>query len=382
MSLFMKDKHNSVDLKRKTRALSAVSEAYQNMMKALRHESPEKVPVVLWYSRGVIGLAGEGTTVMQYYLDPEIKLATQLLPLEEFPGILIIPGIFYDLGLVLESSGFGCEVRWFDYQPPSTAPCLSDLSDVSSLKLPNPLKDGLFPTALRHYRYMLDRIDPAFLEACPVYAGSIGTLGPMEVAAAMLGQTEFYTSFHENPDGLHELLNYATEGLLLWMSALEEINGGHLMISLVEHLPSMISNAHVKEFFVPYFQKIRKAYPNAILVFHNEGASNHYLECIPEAGADIFFCGDVDLRKAKQLIGDRVTLMGNIKPLGALLNGSKTEVIEECLECLEVASKNGGFFLSNGGGLAAPVGATPMENIAAMLEATEIWSARQRAGSL
>jgi len=378
----MRGKEGSIDPKKKNRALSAIDEAYRNMMVALRHESPRRVPVVLWYSRGVIGIAGGETNVMKYYWDTEIKLATQLLPLEAFPGILIIPGIFFDLGLVVETSGFGCEVRWFEFQPPTVAPCLSSLSEISKLKLPNPQKDGLFPTALDHYRHMLDRIDPSLLEACPLYAGSIGTLGPMEVAAAMLGQTELYTSFYENPDGLHELLNHATEGLLLWMSALEEVNGGHQMISLVEHIPSMISDAHTQEFFVPYFRRIRDAYPDAILVFHNEGASNHYLERIPEAGADIFFCGDVDLRKAKQLIGDRVTLMGNLKPLGVLLNGSRDEVIEESLGCLELASEGGGFFLSNGGGLAAPVGSTPLENIAAMLEATEVWAERQKTGSL
>jgi uroporphyrinogen-III decarboxylase len=378
MSLFMKGNDGSIDAKRKRRALAAAAEAHQNMMSALRHETPDRVPVVLWYSRGVIGIAGGSENMMTYYEDPEIKLATQLLPLEVFPGILIVPGIFFDLGLVVETSGFGCKVRWFDYQPPTAAPCLTDLSGVSKLKLPNPFKDGLFPMALEHYRYMLDRLDPKFLEACPLYAGSIGTLGPMEIAAAMLGQTELYMSFYDNPEGLHELLNFATEGLLLWMKALESINGGHRMISLVEHIPSMISDAHAEAFFVPYFRRIREAYPEAILIFHNEGPSDHYLERIPEAGADVFFCGDVDLSRAKRIIGDRVTLMGNINPLGALLNGSKDEVIEEGLACLESAAAGGGFFLSNGGGLAAPPGSTPLENITAMLEATKIWAARRK----
>jgi len=139
----------------------------------------------------------------------------------------------------------------------------------------------------------------------------------------------------------------------------------------------MTSEEHAKEFFAPYFRRIRDAYPGVILVFHNERFSNHYLECIPEAGTDVFFCGDVDLWKAKQLIGDRVTLMGNLKPLEVLLSGSTDEVIAESLECMEMAAEGGGFFLSNGGGLAAPVGSTPWENVAAMLKATEVRAARQ-----
>ena len=56
-------------------------------------------------------------------------------------------------------------------------------------------------------------------------------------------------------------------------------------------------------------------------------------------------------------------------------------VIEESLACLESAAEGGGFFLSNGGGLAAPPGATPLENIAALLEATKIWAERGQSGS-
>jgi len=97
------------------------------------------------------------------------------------------------------------------------------------------------------------------------------------------------------------------------------------------------------------------------------------MEQIPDTGADIFFCGELDLRKAKLLIGSEITLMGNLDPIGLLRDGSQDDVFKESLKCLEAASENGGFFLSCGG-LAGPPGSTPWENISAMMQATLEWS--------
>ena len=376
MCILKKGPLSKIDLKKKDRILSAISETYENMCTALQHKSPKEVPVVLWSSRAVLGLSKRAQNLKQYFLDPDIKLATQLIPIENFPGLLTLSGINYDLGMVLEPSGFGCNVHWFDNQPPYAEPCLSDLSDVIRLKIPDPHKDGLLPIALNHYKFIMNNMDPALIEACPFYKGSIVVLGQLEIAAAMLGQTNFYMLLYDNPDGLHSLLNHITEGLIKWMTTLEEINSGHQIISIVEHTPGMISASHVAEFFVPYFRKIRDAFPSAIFLYHNEGPGNHYMRQIPEIGTNIFFCGDVDLRKAKLLIGNDVTLMGNLDPLKLIRDGTKDEVFKESLKRLSAASKNGGFFLSCGG-LAGPPGSTPWENISAMMQAAKTWCKAQ-----
>jgi len=255
MCLLKKGEPSNSDLKKKDRILTMIAEAYENMSTALQHRSPKKVPVVLWSSRGVFGLSNRAENLKQYFMDPDIKLATQLIPLENFPGLLTLSGINYDCGMVLEPSGFGCNVRWFDNQPPFAEPCLSDLSEAISLKSPDPHKDGLFPIALRHYKVILDNLDPALIEVCPIYSGSIVVLGQLEIASAMLGQTNFYMSLYDDPENLHSLLNHITEGLIRWISALEEINGGHQIISVVEHTPGMISASHVAEFFIPYLKE-------------------------------------------------------------------------------------------------------------------------------
>ena len=47
-----------------------------------------------------------------YYLDAKTKLDTQLWFQEQFPGLLLFPGIWSDYGAVCEPSAFGCEIGW------------------------------------------------------------------------------------------------------------------------------------------------------------------------------------------------------------------------------------------------------------------------------
>ena len=51
-----------------------------------------------------------------------------------------------------------------------------------------------------------------------------------------------------------------------------------------------------------------------------------------------------------------------------------TTVTEACLECMALAGKDGGFLLSQGGGMASPEGSTPWDNIRSMVEAGKRWT--------
>ena len=47
-----------------------------------------------------------------YYQNVEIKLRSQLFPLDRFDECLIIPGVWPDYGVALEASAFGSPVHW------------------------------------------------------------------------------------------------------------------------------------------------------------------------------------------------------------------------------------------------------------------------------
>ena len=89
----------------------------------------------------------------------------------------------------------------------------------------------------------------------------------------------------------------------------------------------------------------------------------------PDTGVDgIHFAPDIDVAEAKERVGDRLALIGNMAQLDTLLNGSPEDVDEECRQMIEKGKPGGGYILSASGCLS---GGTPIENIEAMVNSVE-----------
>jgi len=76
--------------------------------------------------------------------------------------------------------------------------------------------------------------------------------------------------------------------------------------------------------------------------------------------------GDVDLAEVKRKYGHRLALKGNLLTSGNLVHGSPQDVEQEVIETLKAAAEGGGFILSSGDQVG---GATPLDNLRAMIEA-------------
>jgi len=71
--------------------------------------------------------------------------------------------------------------------------------------------------------------------------------------------------------------------------------------------------------------------------------------------------------EAKQLVGDRVRLMGNVKPSEVMLQGTPQDVRKAVFECALKAYDNPkGYIVASGCSLPTE---TPFENIHAMMDA-------------
>ena len=80
----------------------------------------------------------------------------------------------------------------------------------------------------------------------------------------------------------------------------------------------------------------------------------------------IQFDYQVNLKWAKQLIGDKMTIMGNLDCNRVLHLGSKDDVMEACRRAIRDAAPGGGFWLSGGCEIPRDM---PYENMDAMLKA-------------
>ena len=76
----------------------------------------------------------------------------------------------------------------------------------------------------------------------------------------------------------------------------------------------------------------------------------------------------MDLRKAKEILGGKVCVAGNVPPTGAFLSGTPEEVISEAKSCIEAWGKDGGYILTLGCDFPKTV---PVENVMALMSLKE-----------
>ena len=89
------------------------------------------------------------------------------------------------------------------------------------------------------------------------------------------------------------------------------------------------------------------------------------LELYADTGADLVEIDNmVDLSVAKQKIGNRVTLVGNVHTVNDLLHGTPQMVCDASQRCIEKAGDGRGFIL--GSGCIVPRN-TPIENLREMV---------------
>ena len=85
-----------------------------------------------------------------------------------------------------------------------------------------------------------------------------------------------------------------------------------------------------------------------------------------------------DLEKAKNAVGDRMRIAGNVPPVDVMREGTIDEVIASCRECLDkCADSPAGFILNTGCQL--PIG-TPKQNVEAFIYAARKYGRGARLG--
>jgi uroporphyrinogen decarboxylase len=99
-----------------------------------------------------------------------------------------------------------------------------------------------------------------------------------------------------------------------------------------------------------------------------------------DTGASVLSIDDqVDLAAARAQVGDRVGLIGNVRPTASMANGTPSDVKANARECFEKGVGNPkGYIL--GLGCALPINA-PTENVHALIDAAWELSAQRLVAS-
>lgn len=147
-----------------------------------------------------------------------------------------------------------------------------------------------------------------------------------------------------------------------------------VFIGLSRSSPAMISPAHFEEFVLPDLEYMVNTLIDADItpLFHCDTDWTrclHFFKRFPEKKCILELDGHTDIFKAKEILGDRMCIMGDV-PAYLSAFGKKDEVMKYCKRLIGEVGKGGGFILSSGCSIPANAKA---ENVRALFEAAEEW---------
>jgi uroporphyrinogen decarboxylase len=270
---------------------------------------------------------------------------------------------------------FGCQLAFYDDSVPALVrPALTRLEEVFDLEVPDPWRDGRMPVYLEATHRIAEVVGDEAVIRVP------GT-GPFAVASYLIGMQAFLTEIaliEHDLDKTHNaaierMLELATETVIRF--GLAQLEAGAHILQCGDSLASggVVSPKTYRRFILPWHQKIFENWKQAgaITVLHVCGDNHRSLELLAETGAHIVAIDSlVDLHLAKKTIGDHVTLIGNIDPVGVMYHGDYETAHRAAEACISAAAKGGGYIL--GTGCEIPPG-SPADNVRALVNAAHNW---------
>ena len=184
-----------------------------------------------------------------------------------------------------------------------------------------------------------------------VFGSVRGTFGFLFI---LLGLEHMAEVIYEDPDLLVELIEAADA---FWTKlGLKLIEAGCDALYVANDMGmnerTLISPAHLREFFLPSFQKqvaTWKAAGGRVLL-HSCGNVNAILEDLADAGIDainnIQVRAGMNLAEVKSRIGDRVTIVGNVDATGIMCQSDKTLIDAAIKEVVDTAGQDGALIIA------------------------------------
>jgi uroporphyrinogen decarboxylase len=196
---------------------------------------------------------------------------------------------------------------------------------------------------------------------------------PFTTAAGLRGTDRLARDLRRDPALADELLDRSLVVGKRFVDACAQVGGIPVIVDPVA-TGSLLSEEMFRRFALPGLKGlVDQIHANSMpAVVHVCGKTHRLLEALADTGADVLSLDIVDLEEAKNRIGTRVALMGNVRPSQTLLEGTPADVEAEVIDCLRRAGDNPhGFVLATG--CEVPLH-TPQENVEAMMRAADRWA--------
>jgi uroporphyrinogen-III decarboxylase len=308
--------------------------------------------------------AWAGMSILDYYASEQKWFDANMKAIRTFPEAIFLPGFWSEFGMCTEPSAFGSKCSWQTDDLPFAGPIMTSFDNVDSIVKPDPSKDGLLPFTLNRLKLTQKQIE----KEGHVIKFAVSR-GPLNIASFLTGTTEFLMGVRANPDEVNRLLDMVTDFIIDWLCLQIETFPTIEGIFILDDIVGFLGEQDFLKVAKPMLQKIFTCRDVKVRFFHNDAPG---LVCAPhlaEIGINLFnFSSDHGLAQMKKLVGNKVTLLGNIPPRDVLAAGTPAEVtqtVETMLTGLEDRSR---IIASCGGGMPPDVST---ENINAFISAVE-----------
>ncbi|MDD3041743.1 MAG: methylcobamide:CoM methyltransferase MtaA [Methanosarcinaceae archaeon] len=324
------------------------------LLAALKGETVDKIPVCSVTQTGIVELMDKVDAAWpEAHSDAEL-MAKLAIANYELSGLEAVR-VPYCLTVLAEAMGCEINMGTKNRQPSVTEhPYPKSLDDLAMPE--NLLETGRLPVVLEAIRIVREKVG----QDVPIIGGMEG---PITLASDLCSVKSFMKWSIKKPDMFEQILDFATEAAIVYANAM--VKAGADVISVADPVasPDLMSPASFKEYLQPRLQKFSENV-NSVTILHICGNVNSILNYMAECGFEGLSVEEKigNAKAAKEILGDRARLVGNVSSPFTLLPGPVDKIKAEAKEALEA----GIDVLAPGCGI-APM--TPLENIKAMVEA-------------
>jgi len=256
----------------------------------------------------------------------------------------------------------GCPIQDDSADSPALeGPVISSLDEIDRLNIERVLRHPTMQSIIRAHHLVADAIGEKAMIIPTNWA-------PFTFTARILGLEPLLMATIQEPEKLSRLIRFSTD--LIW--ALLERILDHPRIpgaNLSDPVASgdVISPLTFRRFSAPAIRDLvdRLKSRRKFAMVHICGNTTRVLPDVLEIRPHCFSLENkVDLGTAREVLGGKVCVAGNVSPTGAFLSGTPAQVKEEARGCLAAWGEGGGYILTVGCDFPRQA---PLENLQALM---------------
>jgi len=320
-------------------------------LKALLREPVDVTPVWMMRQAGRYlpeykATRAKAGSFMELCMNPELACEVTIQPLERFPLDAAI--LFSDILTVPDAMGL--QLRFAEGEGPIFDKPVRTEADVNNLFVPDP--EG-------ELKYVMDAVRTIRRELngrVPLigFSGSPWTLATYMVEGSSSKEySKVKGMLFDRPDLMHKLLDTTAKAVIQYLNA--QIAAGAQAVQIFDTWGGILTPRDYQEFSLNYMQQIidgltREADGRKVPVILFTKGGAQWLEAMADTGADALGIDwTCDIGKARERVGDRVALQGNMDP--TVLYANPERIREEVGTILESYGNGAGHIFNLGHGI-------------------------------